>query len=457
MSNSKQTIPIVIVQGLQFGSEAKGAIAAYLCIKRNVNWAVRTGAVNAGHTVYWPTSHPEARAFKMQQLPTGWVNPTTQLIIGAGAYVHPEILANEIAVVNQATGEDVRERLWIDDRASLHLPSHTGLAKTADRHHLMGATGKGCSEAVVDKIKNRGRGVMLFKEWWKEDGHKLDALSKIRFNDTVAILHTAYDKGESILLEGTQGSALDLNLGPYPYTTHKPTQASQWVVEAGLSPNMEYEIVGVARTYPIRVAGNSGPMENETTWPNIARNINRLLMRRHMGQRVKSWAIEEFDKVWIEVARSGKYELPSRHDGSENYDLHQWRAEDRVRYRIALSELPADVMRGVTLATRNELENLFEFTTVTNKLRRVSEWNPQEVAWAAEINRVNWVALTFWNYSFPETWGQEEIFWDNDVYGRILVNLEEEIGCRIAAVSTGPLTSNIIETPLRGGPRVVCR
>lgn len=442
--------PIIIVQGLQWGSEAKGAVAAYLSIKRNVKYAVRTGAVNAGHTVYWPEGKgAEPRAFKMQQLPTAWVNPRTTLVVGAGAFVNPEILAHEIAVVSQATGEDLTRRLVIDDKASLHLSHHQTTAKGANRHHRIGATGKGCSVAIVDKMNNRGNGYELFKQWWTKNNSAFDgALRGIKFADTVDMLHSEYDAGGGILLEGTQGSLLDLHLGPYPYVTHKQTQASQWVTEAGLSPSMDYEIVGVARTFPIRVAGNSGPMMDETTWPNIARDINRKLMNCRMPQRVKDWALQEFEKVWIQVARSGKYTLPTHHDGSENYDLHKWSRADQELYRVALSELPADVLRGVSLQTHDELGNLFEYTTVTHKLRRVSQWNAADVAWSARVNRVDWVAMTFWNYWYPEVWGQTNIDWMGtaNMQAHRVVEVCEQINCPVRLVGTGPLTSHFIPT-----------
>src|SRR3990167_6977192 len=88
--------PITIVQGGQWGSEAKGAITGYLCQTEAIDICIRTGAVNAGHTVIYDGS-----PVKMQQLPVGWVNPNTQLVIGAGAMVHPEILAHECELVSR--------------------------------------------------------------------------------------------------------------------------------------------------------------------------------------------------------------------------------------------------------------------------------------------------------------------------------------------------------------------
>lgn len=431
---------IIIVQGAQWGSEAKGMVAANLTLSRQVDYAVRTGAVNAGHTVHW-NGMPQ----KMQQLPTGWVNPCTTLILGAGTFVHPTILANEIELVNSLTGEDVRERLMIDSRASLHLEEHTQQAELENRHHAIGATGKGCSVAITDKIRYRGKGYRLFKDWWQTElahGTLPGALKYVKFTDTVEELHAGYDKGKQILLEGTQGSHLDLNLGPYPYTTHKPTQAIEWALEAGLALGMEYEVVMVARTYPIRVAGNSGPMAKETTWPNVARTINRKLMRHGMGQRVKSFAIQEFEKVQHELATHTSWGemMPKHADGAPNFDMHTWSQQQRYEHRVALSEFNKAVLQQCGKETLAELNNLFEMTTVTKKLRRVAEWNDADVKWACRVNRGSYIVLTFFNYWFPELWDRPINPPTTDEYVEMVRMVEKGAGIPVRYVTTGPET-----------------
>lgn len=434
---------IIVVQGAQWGSEAKGMVAANLVLTRKVDYAVRTGAVNAGHTVIW-NGIPQ----KMQQLPTGWVRPQTKLILGAGTFIHPTILAKEIELVSSLTGEDVRERLMIDSRASLHLEEHTEQAALENRHHSIGATGKGCSVAITDKIRYRGRGYRLFKDWWQENRTLMGqgTLAGIKFEDTMETLHAAYDGGKQILLEGTQGSHLDLNLGPYPYTTHKPTQAIEWALEAGLALGMEYEVVMVARTYPIRVAGNSGPMAKETTWPNVARTINRKLMLHRLPQRVKSFALQEYEKVQHDLANGTNWGemMPKHNDGQPNFDMHTWTAEQRVEFRIALSEFPKACLQQCGGATLEELGHLFEMTTVTKKLRRVAEYNDRDVAWACRVNRGSYLILTFFNYMFPELWGCQNVIaaWRPE-YTEYIKHVEAGAGISVKAITTGPGTGEM--------------
>lgn len=184
--------PIIVVIGGQFGSEAKGAVASALGKIYRVKWAVRTGAVNAGHTCYHA-----GRPWVMQQLPVGWTNPETKLVIGPGALVHPDILLRETEMLMEADPR-ILERIFIDKRAGIHMKAHTERAGESGRHHSMGATGKGCSEALIDRIRLRGKGGHLFKD--------SIIAPQYRLTDTVELLHNAYDRGEQILLEGTQGS-----------------------------------------------------------------------------------------------------------------------------------------------------------------------------------------------------------------------------------------------------------
>lgn len=376
---------VIIVQGAQWGSEAKGAIAALICERENVNIAVRTGATNAGHTVYF-----EGAPAKMQQLPTGWVNPETILVLGAGALIDPAILARECEEVSRLTGKDVRQRLLIDYRAGLHGSSCAERSAASGRHHAIGATGKGCSEALMDRIRGRGNGYQPF-------GYNVP--SGYTFADTATYLNNMYDGGAKILLEGTQGTLLDLYIGPYPYVTHKQTLPAQWMLECGLSPALPTDIVQVVRTYPIRVAGNSGPMPLEISWPILARIINNKRASVKLPPIVHESHIEEFEEAVLTV--SSRFATPF--DRTVN-GQHTWGDEERVIYQKALSEMNAAAMASLPTSTVRELSRLFEFTTVTKKLRRVAELDIVELKHASLLNRPHRVAITFMNYLFPQWW-----------------------------------------------------
>ena len=389
---SRKRYPIQIVQGAQWGSEGKGAIAAWLCFHDKIDYAVRTGTVNAGHTVYY-----KGKPFKMQQIPTGWVRPETQLVIGPGALISPDIISREIMMINEATGRDVRSRLYVDWRCGVHLPVHTDRSTASGRHHSIGATGKGSSEALIDKIRGRGKGYKLYSQngEWSERG---DIVSPWNYCDTSSMLNHAFDRGERILLEGTQGTFLDLHLGPYPYTTHKQTLPGQWLTEAGLSPSLPVEVVLVVRTKPIRVAGNSGPMPGETSWPLLVADMNDKL-----GTNViDSEAVPIFERL---LEQEGKWRgLP---EGLSATAQHTWTSAEREEWKEPLSEMNAAVlnlMKEDYSYSYKELCRVFEFTTVTGKLRRIANINNSMMIEAMQLNRPSRVALTFCDYEWPRMW-----------------------------------------------------
>lgn len=430
--------PIIVVQGGQYGSEGKGMVAAALCLEHNVDIAVRTGSVNAGHTVYY-----NGLPYRMQQLPTGWVNPNTIMVIGAGAYIDPDILKREILDIAAATGNSVAvvaERISIDYRCGIHLPQHTDRSTSSGRHHLMGATGKGCSESVIDKIRLRGQKVpiLTFADWLERRDSSEDLSWVPELLDTEHNLNAAYDDGNQILIEGTQGTLLDLHLGPYPYTTHKQTTVANWISECGLSPNLEYEIILCLRTYPIRVAGNSGPMPGEILWEALADEINSKGSPVRVEDSALDWWADVQAAVADEYAATGR--LPNT-----KYDFHNWDPDKREEYSYALSELHAEAFRRLPSHIQQELKKLFEFTTVTGKLRRIAEFNTSDATVAIRQSRPDSICLTFLNYWYPELWDKHWVdVISNPAVMATLAGLENDLDVPIQYVTTGAKSEHFI-------------
>lgn len=426
--------PVQVIQGGQYGSEAKGAIAAYLCQRDDINIAVRTGATNAGHTIL---THGET--VKMQQLPVGWVNPETVLVLGAGAVVDLAILKREMDLITRLTGSDVRNRLKIDYRASIHLPEHQERSKAANRHHSIGATGKGCSEAIIDKIRNRGVRRMTLGEL--ADDLDLRRELRLPLEDTCTYLNVSLDRGRSVQLEGTQGTLLDLHLGPYPYTTHKQTGPAQWMMEAGLSPALPTDIVMVCRTFPIRVAGNSGPLPREISWPILVREMNDKLSGYGIDSLVSESALQSFETAVTEICRT-KYRNLIPID-STGLDQHEWNDFQRRHFRLALSEIHADALALLPASVVSQLTKVFEMTTVTKKLRRIARLSTYDLRTAVSQVRPHQLVFTFMNYLYPHLWHstapvtpEEDTFIDN-------MNL---LGAPITLINRGPESCHILET-----------
>ena len=420
--------PITIIQGAQYGSEAKGAIAALVTKTDEIDVAVRTGATNAGHTAYY-----NGRPVVLQQLPVGFVRPDTTLVLGAGALIDPEILDREVALLSEVTGSDIKARLLIDRRAGLHVRAHQERSKASGRHHAIGATGKGCSEALIDRIRNRGTEAALL---FGDSPYARD----YETCDTERYLNHRWDEGARILLEGTQGQLLDLYLGPYPYTTHKQTGPAQWMLEAGLSPSLPNRVISVVRTFPIRVAGNSGPLPMETTWPHLAHAINaRRESFGHLGPIVADWAIREFESAVKNVAE--EFLMPTYSNG---LDQHLWTPLERKEYAVALSELNKKALSTLSDRVIGELRKLFEMTTVTKKLRRVANLSHHDLMDSCRQARPSALAITFMNYVFPEFWFERPNVLSDEMYTYIR-DIEAATRVPVRFVSFGPADEHVIE------------
>lgn len=233
---------VTVLVGGQFGSEGKGKIAGYLA--NEFQMAIRTGGPNAGHTVEW-----NGVFYKLQTLPCPVINENCILGIGAGGLIDLSILQREIKELRIQP-----KRLFIDPQAGIidhhHVEQEISLKKE------IGSTGKGVGAALVAKICRSG-GIRLAR-----DVPEL----QIYLGDIAKISNEIATSGGNLLLEGTQGFGLSLHHGIYPFVTSRDTTAGTLCSDAGISPYLVDEIIMVIRTYPIRVAGNSGPMFDEISW-----------------------------------------------------------------------------------------------------------------------------------------------------------------------------------------------
>ncbi len=378
---------ITVVIGGQWGSESKGLFCSHLALNEGVTMSARTGSINAGHTVYF-----KGEIFKNQQIPVAWVNPEVKLVIGAGAYVNPQTLKNEIDQIEKVTGKSLKNRLFIDLRAGLQDGRHR--EQSVGRHEQFGTVGEGCSAAICERLR-REKGVKMFRDTeeateWRE--------KHFQFTDTIELLNEEYDEGGHILIEGTQGTLLDVYLGDYPFTTSRQTVASSWLAECGLAPTLNIEVAMVCRTYPIRVAGNSGPMPNEINWVKLAREINSKRKRLGLDSLVKEESLLAF------VTRE-KY--VAQQMGLPDNDFSHWNPAKRATHSTGLVEVHKVVFDTIHEDTKKDLLKLFETTTVTKKLRRIAELDIDNLKRAVRINRPTYIVLNFLNYSFPSLFDVE--------------------------------------------------
>ena len=256
MENERGRLTVLV--GGQYGSEGKGAIAAHVAKDYDIH--VRVGSPNAGHTIYW-----SGKKHVMQSIPCGWINPCARIVIGRGALLNMRQFMKELVHI-LSYYPNFMERLIIDPEAGiLDERFHEEEGGTqGEMHRRIGSTGEGVGPARIARLKRDKAEFRQFKDVAAEYG-----LEECMVENTPAFIADAQDKGQNVLIEGTQGSALSLLHSFYPYCTSTDTNAAGIISEVGIAPSRVTDVLMVCRTYPIRVAGNSGPMKNEITWDTL--------------------------------------------------------------------------------------------------------------------------------------------------------------------------------------------
>lgn len=276
---------IDVVVGAQYGSEGKGVIVSEMARRNEYAAFVRVGGPNAGH------SHRAFnRKWAQRMLPVGWAHsgPASLLILGRGAVVSPDILQKEITDAEGYT-ENLRNRVIVDEGATWLQPRHESIEGKiyGDLHRMIGSTGEGVGAARRDRMaRNISQSTLMGQR--RED-------SMFLVGDTVEMLDDIRrgNSGSDILVEGTQGSGLSLVHGPWPFVTTADVNAAGIMADVGIAPGADVRVVLVARTYPIRVAGNSGPMFRELTWDEISTRTGKVIQEHttvtKLVRRVGEW------------------------------------------------------------------------------------------------------------------------------------------------------------------------
>jgi len=276
---------VVVVVGSQWGDEGKGKLVDVLA--ERAAWVVRyQGGANAGHTVDLGDS-----TFVLHQIPSGILHPGVRCAIGNGVVLDPDQLFKEIDGLVR-DGIDVEGRLYVSDRAHLVLPYHKLVDSESMASKAIGTTGRGIGPAYEDKVARRGVRVLdlrnrtrleeLVKQGTEHANAQLTRFAstkKVTVAETIDLLeplakrllplaedvglliYRAVKSGAAVLLEGAQGSLLDVDHGTYPYVTSSNTTAGGAAIGAGIAPMLLDAVLGVVKAYTTRVGG--GPLPTE--------------------------------------------------------------------------------------------------------------------------------------------------------------------------------------------------
>ena len=232
-------MPCKVIVGAFWGDEGKGKIISYLALNDKLDFCVRTGSVNAAHTVWI-----DGNRYALHMVPASFIHKNCRLLIAAGANVHVAQLFKEI----ELTKVD-NQRIGIDKMASIIEEKHSNQDKQSAFNKGIGTTGWGVGPAVEERARRTAK---LAKDIPELKPYLTNVATEI--NDGI-------DAGKKVLLEGTQGFMLSLFHGTYPYVTSRDTGAAAICSEAGVGPTRVDDVLIVYKAFITRVG--AGPLPGE--------------------------------------------------------------------------------------------------------------------------------------------------------------------------------------------------
>lgn len=227
-----------VVVGAFWGDEGKGKIISYRAVKDKIDVCVRTGSVNAAHTVVF-----KDKKYALHMIPSAFVYEKSRLLIGAGVNIHVPQLLKEI----EETG--VRDRVGVDPQCSIIEEKHSAIDKSSAHLRGLGTTGWGVGPAQEERVRRTGKMARDLPEL------------KPYLTDVASEVNAAIGADKNVLLEGTQGLLLSLFFGTFPYVTSRDTSASAVCAEAGVGPTKVDSVLLVFKSFMTRVG--AGPLPDE--------------------------------------------------------------------------------------------------------------------------------------------------------------------------------------------------
>jgi len=290
-------VPAIVLVGAQWGDEGKGKATDLLGDR--VDYVVRyQGGNNAGHTVVIGD-----KKFALHLLPSGILTPGVIPVIGNGVVIDLAVLIKELDGLIEK-GVDV-SKLKISANAHIITPYHVTIDKVSERFlgkRAIGTTGRGIGPTYGDKVGRLGIRVQdlfdesilrqkveaalsqknqLLSKVYNRAGIKAEEVvrellsftDRIRpmVSDTALELHKALEAGKTVLLEGGQGTLLDVDHGTYPFVTSSSPIAGGATIGSGIGPTKIDSVIGILKAYTTRVGAGPFPTELFDQWGEFLR------------------------------------------------------------------------------------------------------------------------------------------------------------------------------------------
>jgi adenylosuccinate synthase len=277
---------VTVLVGSQWGDEGKGKIVDILSEKYKIVARYQGGA-NAGHTVIIGD-----QKYVLHLIPSGILREDVACVIGNGVVIDPTALLEEINLLEK-NGIKVEGRLFISHNAHLIMPYHKLLDTISESGETkIGTTGRGIGPCYIDKFARKGIRIVdlldrtelekkirtnlkekneLLKKVYEHEGLDVDAIVKeyLEFDRTIdkyikdvpTFLNNAIARGKSVLLEGAQGTLLDVDHGTYPFVTSSNPTSGGACTGTGIPPTKIDSVVGIVKAYTTRVGNGPFPTE----------------------------------------------------------------------------------------------------------------------------------------------------------------------------------------------------
>jgi len=273
-----------VIVGIQWGDEGKGKIVDMLA--QEYDMVCRSqGGHNAGHTIW-----VDGTKYALHLVPSGILNPKAVNVIGNGVVFAPAAFIKELEQF-----ENLEGRIYISDKAHLNLPYHASIDQAKEKlkgDRAIGTTGKGIGPAYSDKINRIGHRVgelldpaslctkvmeyfaqnkVIFDAMGVETPKETELLDTLNgykevlapfITNTTNMVWKALDENKRILLEGAQGTMLDIDHGTYPYVTSSSTVSAGACTGLGINPKEIGQVTGIVKAYCTRVGNGPFPSED---------------------------------------------------------------------------------------------------------------------------------------------------------------------------------------------------
>jgi adenylosuccinate synthase len=422
-------MPVTVVVGAQWGDEGKGKIVDILSAR--MDYVVRyQGGANAGHTIRLGDDQ-----YILHLIPSGILHPQTVCIIGNGVVIDPVALIQEIGFL-ESKGVSVRGRLYISDRAHIIFPFHKVLDRVKEEHsdeQRIGTTGRGIGPAYSDKVNRCGirmadlAEINTFQEKVKAKVTGVNKILRTIYNapevnineilaevkenreiimpfitDTSVMLNEAINAGKRVLMEGAQGTLLDVDHGTYPFVTSSNPVSAGACIGTGIGPNRISDVVGVMKAYTTRVG--EGPFPTELDNPE--------------GERFREIG-KEYGATTGRPRRCGWFDLV----------IGRYAARVNGLTQIAITKLDVlDSLDEIKICTAYEYEDkiIHEFPASIDILRNC---------------RPVYQTLPGWKTTTSDITAYAELPQNARKY---IQYLEKQIGAKVSMVSVGPMRKKTI-------------